>query len=43
MRDVDTFLVSLVLMKQLDDVMPAGHFLRSIRKMVNQALVAMSD
>jgi hypothetical protein len=41
MRGADTFTESLFLMKQLDDFVPAGHPLRTIRGMVNKALVAM--
>ena len=41
MRGADTFTESLFLMKRLDDFVPADHPLRTIREMVNKALVAM--
>ena len=38
MRGADTFTESLFTMRQLEDFVPAGHPLRPIRLMVNQAL-----
>ncbi|WP_011295755.1 IS5-like element ISRme16 family transposase [Cupriavidus necator] len=41
MRGADTFTESLFTMRRLDDFVPKAHPLRSIRTMVNQALVKM--
>lgn len=41
MRGADTFTESLFTMRRLEDFVPAGHPLRAIRELVNQALVKM--
>ena len=43
MRGADTITESLFLMERLDDFVPAEQPLRSIREMVNEALVAMDE
>ena len=41
MRGVDTFTESPFMLHRLQDFVPAGHPLRPIRQMVNEALVKM--
>ena len=43
MRGADTFTEGLFTLKKLDDFVPAGHPLRVIRTMVNQALTEMGE
>jgi transposase len=43
MRGADTFSEQLFTLKKLDDFVPASHPLRSVRRMVNEALVEMGE